>query len=403
MREDEPRLELPPPFLDSTPPVWAARGLSSVLLLLSLIAAVGLFTVQVPETVTASFVLTPQRGTDPVRAFRSGVVGDVRVAESQPVSAGEVMFAIASTAIADRAAEWQSLESQIRGAGDRLTMQRRRDRSEQLAEDVEVDRLRTRLASLTRALALRKEQLALSLERARRQKHGFEKGLVPWMEMARAQTEADNLALELELAEAELSDVRRSVDRTRHQASARRAESSVLDRTVIEDLERARIRRATLDDERLHQGNRLVVTAPCAGVVLKLVVRNRGAIVQEGEVLAELSCGEAVHAELRLPQAGAGRIRTGQRVKLLYTAFPYQRHGAQSATIRWISPSGDPTGLRVFAALDKTAIIVDGQPRVLSSGMDGQARILVGRRRLVSYAFEPIRQIRENLAADRPM
>jgi hypothetical protein len=34
------------------------------------------------------------------------------------------------------------------------------------------------------------------------------------------------------------------------------------------------------------------------------------------------------------------------------------------------------------------------QPRV---GMRGEARIVVGRRTLIEYAFEPIRQLRENI------
>ena len=43
------------------------------------------------------------------------------------------------------------------------------------------------------------------------------------------------------------------------------------------------------------------------------------------------------------------------------------------------------------------SIRVSGQPQALLVGMGGLADVIVGRRSLVSYAFEPIRALRENL------
>jgi hypothetical protein len=41
---------------------------------------------------------------------------------------------------------------------------------------------------------------------------------------------------------------------------------------------------------------------------------------------------------------------------------------------------------------------VDGRERAVLAGMGGRAEVVVGRRSLISYAFEPLRQLRENLA-----
>jgi len=46
-------------------------------------------------------------------------------------------------------------------------------------------------------------------------------------------------------------------------------------------------------------------------------------------------------------------------------------------------------------------MLVSGRPQPLLPGMVGRADIIVGRRTLVSYAFEPIRQLRENMATGR--
>ena len=89
-----PHLE-PPPFLDPEPPPWAVRALATILLLLFAGGLVAVFVVQVPETVSASFVLEPVRGADPVRALHRGTVADVRVGEAQTVAARDVLFVLA--------------------------------------------------------------------------------------------------------------------------------------------------------------------------------------------------------------------------------------------------------------------------------------------------------------------
>ena len=98
------------------------------------------------------------------------------------------------------------------------------------------------------------------------------------------------------------------------------------------------------------------------------------------------------------------RLRLGQGVKLLYDAFPYQRHGVRRGAVSWVSPAsvsvdGHPA-FRTLVDIADDAIRIDSQPRPLTPGMGGRAEVVVARRALVSYAFEPIRQLRESLAED---
>ena len=69
--------------------------------------------------------------------------------------------------------------------------------------------------------------------------------------------------------------------------------------------------------------------------------------------------------------------------------------------LEWISPaavtSPEGPGFVARAPLDRTSILVNGQPRPLRVGMKGEARIIVGSRALIEYAFEPVRKLRENL------
>ena len=162
-----------------------------------------------------------------------------------------------------------------------------------------------------------------------------------------------------------------------------------------------------LDREGARDGNALTVAARCAGTIVRLLVRNPGTVVAASDVLAEMVCDdERLQAELKVPQRGLALLAPNQAVKLQYDAFPYQRYGVRYATVRWISPSssgvGDAAAFRVLADLDEQTLRIGGTVRPVLPGMGGTAAVIVGRRSLLSYAFEPLRQMREAMAAGRP-
>jgi multidrug efflux pump subunit AcrA (membrane-fusion protein) len=147
------------------------------------------------------------------------------------------------------------------------------------------------------------------------------------------------------------------------------------------------------------------VRSPCAGTILRLNVSGPGSLVREGEVLGEIGCsGRRLQAEFAIPQSGLSQVKTGQPVKLRYDAFPYQRYGIRFGTVRWVGPvgvtqtAGEQAAFRAVLELREDSIPVRGVQRPLLAGMQGQADVVVGRRSLVSFAFEPIRAMKENFA-----
>jgi multidrug efflux pump subunit AcrA (membrane-fusion protein) len=204
--------------------------------------------------------------------------------------------------------------------------------------------------------------------------------------------------------ETDQRDTVAAVEKLRHDSEARAVEFRELERSFKETDEKSRIRiKALTGDPAGGRGNDLFVTAPCSGTVLRLEARRPGAVVREGDVLCELACsGERLQAELTVPPSGLALIRPGQPVKLLYDAFPYQRYGVHYGVVRWTSPGSvtvnSAPAFRVLVGLSDETVRVNGQPRPLMPGMGGTARVIVGSRSLISYAFEPLRQLRENLA-----
>ena len=393
------------PFLPSDPPHWAARGLAYLLLGVFAAAIVLAIAVRVPETVASPFVLQPVRGADPVRASRSGTVVAVRAAEGQAIAKGDLLFVIRSTPVGEQSADLRSYETQAAGTAASLANLRREQESQQRADREDDERLQLRLAYLTKAIDSKKQQLALLKQVADRFELLHKEGLVGWTETAERQLEIGKAAAEQEAFENDLEEARKSLDKLRHESAARVVKFQEDERRLTEDGEKARIRIAALQKELVHsQTDELSVLAPCDGTLLRLRVNAPGAYVPEGEILSDLACGgERLQAELTVPQSGMGRLRPGQSVKLLYEAFPYQRYGVQYGTVRWVSPAtlavDSGAGFRAFVDLDDDAVVVDGEARALKPGMRGTARVVVERPRLITYAFEPLRQLRENLAA----
>jgi membrane fusion protein len=397
----------PPPFLQETPPPWAARAVSTVLLALFVSGLVALFVVRVPETVAANFVLAPVRDADPIRALHRGTVSRVNVVEAQVVRERDVLFVLASELIGDRVSERRTIDTRLAGGSVRRSNERTKFENEQRADDQEHERLEQRLAALERQADVKQRELALTQDIAARRAREFEQGVLSQLDANRAKLDVEKQAGELEVIRAAIADSRNAMARITYQMASRSAAFAETDRVIGEELTTAKERKTVLEQDGSRDGNSLSIEAPCAGTVMTLHVRYAGTVVDEGDRLAELVCtGEPLQADLQLPERGMALVRIGQPVKLLYDAFPYERYGVQYGTLRWLSPASTagPRGpmFRAFADLGSSTVGVQGKPQAVLPGMTGRAAVIVGQRTLVNYALEPLRQIRESLSVGPP-
>jgi len=392
------------PFLDSSPPAWAARSVATILIVLFFVLFATLFVVRVPETVWATFVVKPVRGSDPVRTLHEGTVDKVNVADAQQVDNGAVLFVIASEPVGDRVAERETLDARLSGGRSRLGNEQQKFDNQVRADAQERDRLEQRAANIQRQVTLKEQELATAQDIASRARRSSDEGVGTAMEASQKKLDADRVAVEVEQLRAEATDTRNAMGRLGFEMASRRAGFAELQRGIGEDLSTYRARRGMLDRDRSRVGNSIQVAAPCAGTIVKLHVRSPGAVVHEGDVLADVVCsGDRLEAELILPERGLALVRPGHGVKLLYDAFPYERYGVQYATLRWLSPTSTVEArgpvFRALADISSDTVGVQGLRRPVLPGMTGRAAVIVGRRSLASYAIEPLRQIRESMSA----
>jgi HlyD family secretion protein len=234
-------------------------------------------------TVTASGEIVPTRYAD-IGSSVMGKVVELRVAEGDRVSAGEVVARIDPVQARSEAA---AAAAQVRAfqADEAAAAQQAR------AADAAIE------AAEARAVEARK-----SLARARELR---DRGVLSAAELDQAQAAADT-------AEATLRSTQADAGRARETGTAvtRRIEQAAAQRTRAQDL------LAKTD-----------IVAPMDGVVTRLNVRQGEMVVigiqnQPGTTLMTISDLAAINAEVKVAEADVLRLRTGQAADITLEALP---------------------------------------------------------------------------------
>jgi membrane fusion protein len=274
--------------------------------------------------------------------------------------------------------------------------------------------------------AMRSEQTALALKKAglERELRQLDAELATQGQRAALAQESLGRARRLEdigfLSSAALDRERDSAleQRSRVQGAQRARTALVSELAAIEfDMTTARsrasaqiaaldVQKAAIAQERVERDAqfRVAIVAPSAGLVATVLVEP-GQMVTAGTPLATLIPSDAeLEAHLFSPSRSIGFVREGQDVLLRYLAYPYQKFGQHRASVVAISRNpmlavelgftpidGTREPLyRIKVALESQAIRAYGRLEPLQPGMQVEADILLDRRRLIEWIFEPL-------------
>jgi HlyD family type I secretion membrane fusion protein len=296
-----------------------------------------------------------------------------------------------------------TVQTQLAGAGESFVNAKAKFTAQTLADEQELRKLAARVDHLENLIALKRSQLTLLKQMAESYEKLYRQGLASRAQWTERQLEVTSFTAELEKLIAEQNETRAAIEKLKLESAARGAEFKEVERTYRESTATGEIRVAALREGlRGSDGNEVRLTAPCSGTVLRLFVKNSGALLHEGDMVAELAAtDEALQAELKVPEGGVGKLKTGQGVKLKYDSFPYQRYGVKYGRVAWLSPATIETkegaSFTAKVELSDREVLVQGQPRPLNAGMSGKAEIVIGNRSLIEYIFEPLRQLKENM------
>ena len=160
---------------------------------------------------------------------------------------------------------------------------------------------------------------------------------------------------------------------------------------------------------------RIVVRAPQAGVLANVLAEVGQTVGPTAALAGLLPAGAKLQAQLYAPSSAVGFLHAGQPVLLRYQAYPYQKFGHHPGTVVQVSTAplqagelaslalptpatgavaavggvGEPL-YRVTVALERQSIDAYGRAQPLVAGMQLDADVLLDRRRLVEWLFEPV-------------
>lgn len=141
--------------------------------------------------------------------------------------------------------------------------------------------------------------------------------------------------------------------------------------------------------------------APVTGRVTALTARLGQTVATDRALMLIVPSGARPIAELRVPSSAIGFLRSGQQVRLAVDAFPYQSFGTLGGKVQTVAraPIVTAEGPRgsyypVTVILDRDSIEAYGRAEPLVFGMTLSARIVVERRSLLGWLFEPLLAVR---------
>jgi membrane fusion protein len=354
--------------------------------------------------------LVPDSGVIRLVTPQPATVVERHVAEGQTVRQGDVLFVLslerATLQGGTQATVQQSLAARERSLQASSKQQALLQQTQSAALQRQVSDMKRELAQIGTEADLQRERLGLAQQAQARLESLRNDNFVS---SAQVQTKAEEvLGLRAQLQGLERLGATKQREIGTLEAQLRelplrsQAQLGEIDRDIAELVQKS------AESEAL---TRIVIRAPQDGVVTS-VLAERGQTATPATALASLVPADArLQAHLFAPSSAVGFVRSEQAVLLRYQAYPYQKFGHQAGHVMQVSrtplqaaelaslalparglDTSEPL-YRITVALDQQAVQAYGQAQPLAPGMQLDADVLLDRRRLIEWIFEPVLSI----------
>lgn len=148
-----------------------------------------------------------------------------------------------------------------------------------------------------------------------------------------------------------------------------------------------------------------IISTPEDGLVTAVLAKPGQSVSPGQTLMSVMPKGSSLQAQLFVPSSAIGFVHVGTPVVLHYQAFPYQKFGIQHGSVVDVSRSaltpveiGTALGrqappeplYRIVVALQSQAVQAYGKPEALKPGMLLDADLLLDKRRIFEWIFEPL-------------
>ncbi len=367
------------------------------------------FTGEIQRRERVEGFLAPDAGAARILAPEAGTLTELLAREGQEVEAGAPIARLSfERATASGATPSELVQREMRERVDSIDSEK--TQTLRLAQQ-EVERARVRIDNLRKELAqadaearLQNNRVAAARSELQRVQELNKSGFFSESKV----TEVRNDLLDQQVKLQTMSRQRAALERDLANARAELPTIETKARQQIDQLTRARseLQQNIVQEEARRE---TLLRAPIAGTVTNIAAVRGQSLSAESQVAIVLPKGGGLQAQLLVPTRAIGFIQPGNEVVLRYEAFPFQRFGQFRGSVESISrtvfSAGEKIGqmtvrepvYRIDVRLERQTVAAGGQELALKPGMVASADILLEKRSIFEWVFEPVLEFRERL------
>lgn len=353
-------------------------------------------------------LIQPDSGAIKLTTTRAGVISTVFVKEGQSVAAGAPLMKVAldpTVAGGHVSGLYTTATAQQEVAiGAQTEARRASAQEEQAYSQTKQTGLADEIGRLEAQLRLQRDREALSQQTVAAARELFDKRLLPAIQLRQREDALLEAKISVSGLERQLDEARTNLAQARIEGRRAKAEDASAQAEIAKSRAELMEKRASFASE-----GEIILTAERAGRVTALAARPGQTTAPGSQLAILLPAGANLTAELWVSSKAIGFVRKGDRVRLMYDAFPYQRFGVGGATITEIadapvSPVDLPAGVepretkeslyRVVATLDRQSVAAYEREWPLMPGMRLNAEIILDSHSLIDWVLDPILAMR---------
>jgi hemolysin D len=417
--------------IDTLPKLWV-RGILYLMLAFTAIVLPWAAFSRVDEVGVAQGRLEPKGKTIRLDAPVAGTVSAIRVQEGQVVQRGLPLMELQSDVVnadlqqaqtkleglLNRRTQLMAIKSQLESS---LSTAQQQVRAQAVSQQATIDKVQKQQNSLQDSLSL--IQSLLEKDRSKVEQLGrlSVQGAIPRSQAEDAERIMIQNSQQLQKTQTDIQQAQAEVQKQRseYERILRDGELSISDKTKqvkelqsqIIDAQSEAGQTKNLIKSLQYQRQQRVLYSPADGTLFQLQVQHPGAVVQPGQIVAQIAPKTArLVLRARMEDKQTGFLKVGMPAKLKFDAYPFQDYGIQTGRIVWIAPTSSqppptsnpenkpvaanmPSSFEVEIELDRASIEVQGKAIALKAGQTATAEVITRQRRVLDLFLDPFRKL----------
>jgi membrane fusion protein len=365
-----------------------------------------LFLGQYARKETVAGYLTPTAGTAKIFAPQQGTIKQIHISEGEQVEENQPLLTVQTNQIAANgfdvnATMLGTLNSQQDLLKRQIAAEEQRTTSETNRLSAVIKGLETEVSQLQAQIKTQAERLRVTEEFVTSAVGLKAKGYMADVEFKRREVAVLEQKQNMNSLNQQLAARQNQLTESQYSLQQLPTVMAGKIQSLRGELAAAEQRVAEIDGRRAY-----VIRAPAPGRVSTLQARVGQYVDPRGLQMEIVPNDSVLEAQLFVPARAIGFIQPGQKVRILYEAFPYQQFGTYSGRVTRVSQTiltgSDAFGpltlkepaYRVTAALDRPDINAYGKRIPLQADMLLRADILLEKRSLISWFLDPLLSVR---------